>query len=274
MGKQLLCLVLIYTLLVTACAAPPKPSGPVRPGEVIASSADTCAGWASCASGEVCAVDLCMCSLAKAVAGKVKAFPLDQHPGPLKVVATVPIYDARVADQIQALLREFFRTKDPGLQDAIGKLLPQLIPSWVPSLQAALITRLRAEFIDPGVTLREAQLNEVLTEHRLWGSADFQNVLLEHTKQVYGATFVVLGTASPPEGKFSRVNIRLTYVVTGEVLAAPEAKCRPTKPSPVWWWVLGVGAALAAGAIAAVAIGGGGNGNKAGNVQVTVPPLP
>jgi hypothetical protein len=153
------------------------------------------------------------------------------------VVATVPVYDAVVAGRIQTLLRELIRSGDPGLKDDIRKLLPQLIPGWVPDLQGALISRLHAEFVAPGVVLREAQLKEVLTEHALWGSANFENFLLERAGQLYGATFVVLGTASQPEGKFSRVHIRLTALGTGGVLAAPEAKCRITKPRLLWPWL-------------------------------------
>jgi len=260
MARKLLCIVLIYALLVTACAMPPGPSASVHTGEVAASSGDPCAGWEACARGEVCAVDLGACFLANDLAQAVKAFPIKEHLGP-KVVATAPFYDAVVAERIQAIARRIrVQGEDPVLKDDIRKLTPQLIPEWLPSIQAALISRLRTEFRGTGIALREAQLDEILAEQQLWQHPDFQQFLRARLRQLRDARFLVLGTTSRAERKFSRVNATVVYVETGEVLAAPEAKFAGVKKPCVWCWVLGVLGVLAAGAIAAIAISGGGGG--------------
>jgi len=258
MARQLLCLMLIYALLVTACATPPGPSASVQTGAGAASSGDPCAGWERCVT-EACSVDLGVCYLAKHLARAIRALPPDQH-----VVATAPVYDATVAEQIEALSRK----GGPNVADEVRKLIPQLIPRWLPSIQAALITRLHSEFIDTPIALRDAQLDEILREQELWRHPDFQNFLTERLKQLRGATLVVLGKASPPErNKFSRVNARCVVVETGLICAvpgaAPEAKIAIAKIC-VWCWLLGVGGVLAAGAIAAIALSSRGSSSRGG----------
>jgi len=207
---------------------------------------------------EVCSVDLGTCYLAKHLARAMRALPPDQH-----VVATAPVYDAAVAEQLEAHIRK----GGPNVADEVRKLIPQLIPKWLPSIQEALTTRLHPEFVGTPIAIRTAQLDEILREQELWRHPDFQNFLIERLKQLRGATHVVLGKASPPEHKFSRVNARCVSVTTGLICdvpgAAPEAKIA-TKPPPLWPWLLGVGGVLAAGAIAAIALSSRGSSSKGG----------